>query len=172
MTKRGWINWAIWIGVVGGIYCFIYASIPALAGKGLMWMTFVAMPIYFNVGAKPEDYVTYVASMLAGVVWGMIYLWTIGCFAEAGVPDNLPTGLGVAVVTIALCIVHFLLPTPMLLKNVPMMFGAVSMTFSQGGANLPYVIITMFGGITRGLVSAYGARFLDEQGRWKFSRKG
>ena len=25
MTNRGLINWAIWIGVVSGIYCAIYA---------------------------------------------------------------------------------------------------------------------------------------------------
>ena len=58
MNKRGLINWAIWIGVVSGIYCAIYAvTIGAytdniLPGWHIIYVTFTALPIYFTAGAQ------------------------------------------------------------------------------------------------------------------------
>ena len=62
MNKRGLINWAIWIGVVSGIYCAIYAvTIGAytdniLPGWHIIYVTFTALPIYFTAGAKREEF--------------------------------------------------------------------------------------------------------------------
>lgn len=46
MTKRYALSWAIWIAVVNGLYCGLYAASP-LDNFGLIWVTYVAYPIYF-----------------------------------------------------------------------------------------------------------------------------
>ena len=91
MNKRGLINWAIWIGVVSGIYCAIYAvTIGAytdniLPGWHIIYVTFTALPIYFTAGAKREEFWQYIGSYLVGVLWAMLYLcaWT-GSTPQAG----------------------------------------------------------------------------------------
>ena len=80
MNRRGLVNWAIWIGVVSGIYCAIYAvTIGAytdniLPGWHIIYVTFTALPIYFTAGAKREEFWHYIGSYLVGVLWAMLYL--------------------------------------------------------------------------------------------------
>jgi hypothetical protein len=166
MPIRYLINWAVWIGVLSGIYVFLYLQTP-LAGYGVVWMTFVALPIYFTGGAKPAEYVGYVLSMLVGVAWGLIYLFCIAKLMGMGMPGDIATALVVAAVCSAQCAAHFTPPlanTP--LKVVPIMFGAIAMCFSQGGENVVPVILTLFGGLTLALVCGLGTRFLTDDGRW------
>lgn len=170
MTKKGLFNWSVWIGLMGGIYCAIYASSPIFS-IGVMWMTFVALPIYFNGGAKKAEYFDYVASMVAGVVWGAGMLYFIGILSNKGVPINSNMGVIVGGGTILCCAIHFCLTGNFLFNRVPMMFGAMACTFSQGGKNLPFIIITMFCGITLGLIMQEGSKLLNEDGTWKFLSK-
>lgn len=169
MNKRFLINWAIWIGVFSGIYCLIYVNLP-LPTQSLMWMTFVGLPIYFNGGAKREEYFSYVFSMLAGIAWGLIYLYFIGIFATAGVSVPITLLVVVALVTIACVVVHLVFLGNTWLNKVPIIYGAISMTFSQNGQNLTTVIITLLGGLTLGLICQEGTKLLDEQGRWSLGK--
>jgi len=171
MPKKYLVNWAIWIGFWSGVYVFLYLSSP-LGEKGPIWMTFVALPIYFNGGAKPEEYLSYVLSMLIGVAWGVFYLWCIGFLVNLGMPGVPATALVVGVVCAVQCAIHFIPPlsnTP--LKVIPIMFGAISMCFSQGGANVGYIAATLFGGLTLALVCGLGTRFLTPQGNWTLPAK-
>ena len=92
MNKRGLINWAIWIGVVSGIYCAIYAvTIGAytdniLPGWHIIYVTFTALPIYFTAGAKREEFWQYIGSYLVGVLWAMLYLVCMDRLNAAGWP--------------------------------------------------------------------------------------
>jgi hypothetical protein len=165
MSVKYLVNWAIWIGGVSGIYVFIYLQTP-LAQYGIIWMTFVALPIYFNGGAKPEEFVSYALSALVGVLWGLFYLFFIGKLA-AIMPADVATALGVGLVCIVQCAVHFIPPlskTP--LRVVPIMFGAVAMCFSQGGSNAIPVACTLVGGVVLALICGLGTRFLAQDGHW------
>ncbi len=170
MTKRGLFNWAIWIGLMGGLYSAIYIITP-LNKSGFMWMSFVALPIYFNAGAKKLEYFDYVASMVAGVGWGLVCLYFIGILANKGIPTSLNMGVVVGIATIVCCVIHFCVTNNFLFNRVPMMFGAMACTFSQNGKNLIAIILTMFCGITLALIMQEGSKLLNEDGTWKFLAK-
>jgi hypothetical protein len=130
-------------------------------------MTFVAMPIYFNGGAKPEEYVTYLLSLLMGIVWGLIYLFCIGFLVGLGLAGDVATALVVGVLCAVQCAVHFIPPlgkTPV--RNIPIMFGAFSMCFSQGGQNVVPITLSLIGGLTLALICGLGTRFLSQEGNW------
>ena len=68
MTNRGKINWSIWIGVWTGIYVLLYLLSP-LGKYGIVWCTFIALPIFFNGGAARKDYIPQMISSIIGVAW-------------------------------------------------------------------------------------------------------
>jgi hypothetical protein len=186
MTNKFLINWAIWIGVMSGIYCGFYVLSP-LNQYNIIWMTFVALPIFFNGGAKVEDYVAFLFSIVIGVVWGIVYLFFIGKLGFLG--GALATAIGVGGLCVIQCAIHFIPPlckTPF--RVIPAMFGAISMTFSwafhPGGTgtaltgspvddfiSLLPVTLTLLGGCTLALICGLGTRFLTPEGNWTMPGK-
>ncbi|WP_168356567.1 DUF1097 domain-containing protein [Petralouisia muris] len=171
MTKRYLWNWAVWIGVVSGIYCFLYSLTP-LADYGVMPATFTALPIFFTAGAQRKEYFHYAASNIMGVVWGLLYL--MGITAIAGyVGAAAANGIVVGLVTIVCCAIHFI-PTGATWLNKPAaMFGAISSTFWIGGDKTKVIplMITLVLGVTLALVCQEGTNFLTEEGKWTWPSK-
>jgi len=167
LTAKYRINWGIWIGVMTGIYVFLYLNSP-LAQYGIIWITFIALPIFFNGGAARQDYFSYFLSNIAGVAWGLIFLFFIAVFANF-MSDVLATALGCLIFT-ALCCLHMLVPNKFLFNKVPAMFGGISATFSQGGENVLPVILTLLCGVTLALICNEGRNFLSESGSWTFKK--
>lgn len=166
MPAKYLINWAIWIGGMSGIYVYVYLQTP-LAQYGVIWMTFVALPIYFTGGAKPEDYFSYLLSMLLGVGWGVVYLFFIERTMALGLEADLATAVVVAALCALQCAIHFVPTANTPFRVVPIMFGAISMCFSQGGGNLGPIALTLFGGLTLALICGLGTRFLTSEGNWR-----
>lgn len=164
MTVKYRVNWSIWIGVMTGIYVLLYLMSP-LAQYGIIWMSFIALPIYFNGGAKPEEYIHYALSSIAGVVWGLIFLFFIGVFADMGMSPAISNALGCGIFTIFCCF-HMLVPDKVLLSKVPAMFGGIAATFSQGGEKILPIMITLVLGVTLGMICGLGTKFLKEDGSW------
>lgn len=194
MNKRGLVNWAIWIGVISGVYCAIYAvTIGAWTGKVLpgwhiIYVTFTALPIYFTAGAKRDEFFKYCGSYLVGVLWAMLYLVCMDRLSAAGWPWWLNVGVVVAVLCIVECAIHFCLPAWLPFNVVPAHFGAISNSFWTsnltiavlGGAGTsavggfynfsayPFLAITLCTGALLGLVCNEGLNFIDpDTGRWK-----
>jgi hypothetical protein len=161
MNKAVLFKWAIWMGVACAIFSFIYPLIP-FQDKGIMWMSFTALAVYFAGGAKREEFPNYAASMIMGVVWGMIYLFFIGVLGKTGM--NLSTNLAIVVggVTIVVCAMHLVVTGNSWLNKVPMMFGATSLVFSQGGKNLLTLILTMFLGLVLALCCSEGEHLMEK----------
>jgi hypothetical protein len=169
MTNRFFINWSIWIGFWSGVYVYIYLLSP-LGSSGVIWMTFVALPIYFNGGAKREEFSNYFVSVIVGALWGLGYLYCIKWSINVGIEPKFATALVVFVLTSVLCGLHFVLPRNLQMGIIPIMFGAISMTFSQGGQKVVPVLCTLIGGLILGLVCNEGTKLLTEKGSWKFFR--
>lgn len=131
-------------GVLCGIYVFVYNYIPITK---LLWMTFVALPIYFGSGAKREEFPHYVVSVIVGVVWGFIYLKLIGVLAGAGLGINVTMLLVVGVVTLIMCAIHLCVTNNTWANKLPMMFGAVACMFSQNGQAAGSILLTLVGGL-------------------------
>ena len=198
MNKRGLINWSIWIGVISGIYCAIYAlTIGVWTGKvingwHIVYATFTALPIYFTAGAKRDEFFHYCGSYIVGVFWAMFYLFIMDRLAAAGWPWFLNVGVVVAVLCIVECAIHFCLPANLPFNKVAAQFGAISNSFwcsnltiavlgttgrtSIGGmynfSAYPFLIITLCTGTLLGLCCNEGLNFIDsETGKWKLPRK-
>lgn len=170
MSQKYFINWSLWIGFWSGVYVYIYLLTP-LAPFNIIWMTFVALPIYFNGGAKPEEFFNYFLSLIFGIAWGLFYLWSINGLIALSWEAKFATAMVVFVVTVIVCALHFLLPALMRLNVIPIMFGGISMMFSQGGTNVVPVFCTLAGGLLLGLVCGLGTKFLNPDGSWTLPKK-
>jgi len=194
MNKRGLIHWAIWISVISGIYCSIYAvtigaytSAHVLPGWHVVYVTFTALPIYFISGAKRKEFFNFCGSYIVGVLWGMLYLVIMDRLNAYGWPWWLNLGVVVAAVCTVECALHFCLPAKLPFNVVPAQFGAISNTFwcsnlsllilGQGGRTaisgfynfkaMPIVMITLCTGTLLGLICNEGLHFIDaETGKW------
>lgn len=161
MSAKNKVLWGIWIGLVTGIYTVLYLISP-LGQYNLMWISFIALPIYFNAGAQRKDYAAYVVSDVVGVVWGLVFLWAIGAAIAANMSPVVATTIVVGAFTGICCIVHFFVPDKGLANKLPAMFGAIAATFSQNGENAVVIAITLVLGSTLALVCQEGTRFLKE----------
>jgi hypothetical protein len=174
MSNKLLIKWSVWMGVFTFVYAFIYVLLP-IYKEGIMWMTFVALPIYLNGGAKFKEFPNYFCSMIMGIIWGKIYLWCIAglaaIFPEGIFFEALNMGLICGGVTIICCIIHFTVTGKTWLNIIPMMFGAISMTFSQGGdlKKIPYIFLTLGGGVILAMICGLGPGLLDKDKETKQS---
>jgi len=168
MSNKFKLNWGIWIGIVTGIYVFLYLNSP-LAQYGIIWVTFIALPIFFNGGAQRKDFFAYGVSSILGVVWGLIFLFFIGIFAQV-MNENLATALSCLIFTACVCL-HMMVPDKFLFNKVPAMFGGIAATFSQGGENFIPIMITLVLGDIVAVLCSEGTKFLHPDGTWKFLKK-
>lgn len=152
MSKKAMFFWSIWIGVLTGIYVILYLISP-LGDYGLIWMTFVALPIFFNGGAKRSDYLPQMVSSCVGVVWGLLMLWGAGVIGILG--GTFSMAASVAFFTIWSCTL-MILKDKTLINKVPAAFGGISTCFSQAGEHWPIIMLTLCLGVSLGLVCNEG----------------
>ena len=198
MNKKGFVNWAIWISVVSGIYCWIYlltvgayTGNKVLPGWQIVYATFTALPIYFTAGAKREDFFRYVLSYITGVLWAMVYLWIMDRFALTGVPAWFNIGLIVLIICTVECALHFTVLAKLPISVVPAHFGAISNSFwcsnmtisilGPGKTSLtgfynfkafPVLALTLCTGTLLGLLCNEGLHFINEKtGNWQWPGK-
>lgn len=176
MTKRFLFNWAVWIGLLAGLYCLVYVLITPLFSFGVLPVTFVAFPLYFIAGAKKEDLLGFLTSAAAGVAWGCLYLYLIGLLMGWGVPAAVAFGLVLFVCTAILCAFHFIVTSKVVFNKVPMIFGALACTFMQGDILVsPHkwwvLILTLCLGILLAFACQCGTLLMRPDGRWKFLSK-
>lgn len=167
MNKRFLFNWTIWISLVAAIYTYLYAISP-LEKYGVVFATFVALPIYFISGAKLEEYPNFTISYITGVLWGMVFLWCITALINFGINVALSQAIVIFVVSTACIGFHFIVTANTLFNKLPAMFGGIAVTFSQGGKNIVPIMITLVLGTTLALICTAGTRFLTKDGYWKF----
>jgi len=161
MNKQYLLTWSFWIGLVSGIYCLVYAS-TTIIDKNIIWMAFVALPIYFGSGAKIEEFPHFFSSILSGVVWGLIMLNFIGFLTGNGLSGPVSMFFVVTICTFICVFLHMVILAKTWLNQVPMIFGGLAMTFATGGTNLIYVIITMTSGLLMGVAISEGGKIIDK----------
>lgn len=167
MTKRFFFNWSVWIGLATGVYTALYLISP-LAQYGVVYATFIALPIYFISGAKREEYFNFTVSNVTGVAWGWVYFAGIGWLIQVGMGATLSTALACGVITVVCCAFHFIVTPNTLFNKLPAMFGGIAAAFSTGATKIVPLMITLVLGSTLALICNEGTRLLTEDGRWKF----
>lgn len=169
MNIRYAFNWSIWIAFFTALYVFFYEISP-LSKYGVMPCTFVALPIYFAVGAKASEYFDHCSSAVAGVAWAAVSIWMTSCVESFGLSENATTTLVIFVISVLLCGGHLLLEGRGIFSRIPMIFGSVASILMLGLEKWPYILATLCLGISLGLICQLGRRFLDVTGKWSFSR--
>lgn len=176
MNKKTWFNWGIWMGVVMGVYAFLYTLTP-LSSYGVMWATFIAMPIFLTAGGKKEDLWTYICGGIVGVAWGYVFIQAGVLCVNAGMSASVANFLSTLVVTIVCVWVHGILLANTFLNTLPPIFGGMAATiagsiFSDGQAYLLPLAATLVLGVLAGFACMYGLTLMNEDGSWKFLNKG
>jgi hypothetical protein len=169
MNKRYLFNWTVWISVWAAVYVFFYVISP-LGQYGVVYGTFVALPIYFTAGAKKEEFWHYSGSFVAGVAWGLVFLQAIGFLLKQGLSPSLTQTFVVGGLTFVCVAFHFIVTAKTILNKIPAMFGGIAVTFSTGGKHAIPIMITLVLGVALGLLCQYGTKFLADDGRWRFSK--
>lgn len=162
MTTKGKINWSIWIGVWTGIYVLLYLMSP-LGQYGFIWITFIALPIFFNGGAARKDYLPQMICSCIGVIWGLIMIAGTNLVSGTGIAMSNALSCGIFTIT---CCFMMIFKDNTMLNKVPAMFGGISACFSQGGQHVIPVMITLCLGVSLGLLCNEGTHFLTEDGSW------
>ena len=174
MSKRYYVNWCLWIGLMSGIYVLLYSASP-LFQYGIMPASFVALPIYFLAGANPREFLEYASSAVAGVAWGCLYLFLLDYLTGMGMFLLLAQFIVVGVVTAVLCAFHFIVTPRVVFSKIPMMFGAIASSFFGDVLATPERILPLMVTLILGLVLAIacntGTRLLTEDGHWKFRQE-
>lgn len=175
MKRKLMMNWGIWMGLVMGVYAFLYTLTP-LASHSVMWATFTAMPIFLASGGKKEDILKYACCGIVGVIWGVIFLKAGEIVAGAGVSAALSNLLVTLVVTIICVWVHGALLAGTIVDTLPPIFGGMAATiassvFTPDGSQLISVAITLVLGVLAGYGCMAGLLFMTEDGDWKFMKK-
>ncbi|MDR1835369.1 MAG: DUF1097 domain-containing protein [Fusobacteriaceae bacterium] len=156
MSNKVKIAWSAWIGILTGLYLIIYLNTP-LGQHKVVWMSFVALPIYFNGGAKRSEFFHYSLSYIIGVLWGALMLKGLGAAAPS--IGMIPAmGIVVGLLTIACCAIHMMLPEKALLTKVPAIFGGMACAFACSflGEPISIAMITLVGGTILGLLCMEG----------------
>ena len=170
MTKRFLFNWCVWIGLATGVYTVLYMLSP-LSKYGVVYATFVALPIFFISGAKRSEYINFASSNICGVVWGWIYITLIVKMIGLGVNDIVANGIVCGVITVVCCAFHFICTPNTPLNKLPAMFGGIAVCFSTGATKIVPLMITLVLGSTLALICQEGTHLLTEDGHWKFLAK-
>ena len=166
MTVKGKINWSIWIGIWTGIYVVLYLLSP-LAKYGIIWCSFIALPIFFNGGAARKDYIPQMVSSCIGVFWGLAMLAVTGWLSGLGVAGSNAVSCGILT---TFCCFMMILGDKTFVNKVPAMFGGISACFSQGGENVIPIMITLCLGVSLGLLCNEGTNFLADDGSWQLPK--
>jgi len=169
MNKRYLFNWTVWIASWAAVYVFIYSLSP-LGQYGVVYGTFVSLPIYFTAGAKKEELMHYSASFVAGVVWGLIFLEAITYLMNLGLGLVATQTLVVGGLTFVCVAFHFIIAGNTIFNKIPAIFGGIAVTFSTGGKSAVPIMITLVLGAALGLLCQTGTKFLTEDGRWRFGK--
>ncbi|EGT5709809.1 DUF1097 domain-containing protein [Cronobacter dublinensis subsp. dublinensis] len=167
MSLRYAFNWSIWISAACALYVAGYMLSP-LYGSGVMAASFMAMPVYFTMGAPRSGYWHYISSALAGVAWGCLYNTATAVLHTAGLAGLVAATLPVFVITTVICTIHFTFFTKGLISSVPMIFAASAAIAVFGEDKWLPVALSLCGGITLGRISQAGTALLNTEGRWQF----
>ena len=166
MTNRGLFNWTVWISAWSALYTLLYLLSP-LADYGVVYCTFVGLPIYFLSGAKKEEFLNYAVSFVAGVAWGWLYITVINWMCAAfGLSAPVSSAIAILVITIVCVGFHFIVTPNTLFNKVPAMFGGIAMMFSTGGTKMVPVAVTLVLGVGLAYLCNLGLQVLNAQGRW------
>lgn len=175
MKSKLMFNWGIWMGLVMAIYALLYTLSP-LNSHGVMWATFIAMPIFLAGGGKKKNIITNTVCGVLGVVWGVIFIKAGEMLQNAGISAAVTNFLVTLIVTIVCVWVHGIILRKTPFNALPPVFGGMAATIASliatpDGSQLISLSITLVLGVFAGYVCMAGLLLMTEDGEWKFMER-
>ncbi|MCD7788977.1 MAG: DUF1097 family protein [Bacteroides thetaiotaomicron] len=141
---------------LNGVMYFVLKLLYNLAPEplnGMMYLVFLGLCVTFAVGAEWKRLPSYLGCIVVGVVWFYGYcefdaLTNGFLFSDA---VNSAIGFGFMSFVIEIFNICLLSGTP--LGFSPMQFASVIGIFSQGGENIPYVLVSLVVGMMAAMLS-------------------
>lgn len=161
MNKKYLWIWTAWIGLASGLFAYFYSLLP-VSQLNIMFMAFIALPIFFGVGAPVKLFPNFFFSALSGVLWGLFYLFLIGKMVAAGVSPPAALLIIVAICTFLCVGLHMIVLGNTWFGTVPMIFGGLASTFASGGQNPVAVFGTLVGGMILGMAISEGGKVIQK----------
>lgn len=155
MEKKFLLFWSLWIGLISGVFCFVYANFPIIKFN-IIFMAFVSVPLFLSVDAPRNLFPHYFFSAISGVIWGLIYLYCIKVMINRGFSLGMTLFVVVGVCTAVCCIVHMVILGNTWFNKVPMIFGGLACTFADGGQHALSTSLTLIGGLILSLLIGEG----------------
>lgn len=159
MSKKAALFFAVWTSFWCSVFNYIYMQIPAF--KGHPWIMFVCLAVFFGMGSTLNDVPHLMASAICGPLWGQLdlYLMTLGVFGSA-LCGFMPILVGTAITMVVH--ISYLYKTPV--RDVPIIFAGVALTFACGIGLLDFeniigLILSMLFGLILCGVCAWGQAF-------------
>ena len=127
MNLKATVFFSIWTSFWCSVFNWIYVMIPALGGHP--WIMFICLAVFFALNLGVKDVGHLMCSATCGVFWGQIDLLLMvpGGIMLAGA-GFLPILIGTAITMILH--IFFLEKTPV--RDVPIIFAGVALTFGCG----------------------------------------
>lgn len=138
------------LSIVAGIFCGIYAMatmyFPAPMDS-FLWTSFVGIAITFGIGPNPKKMPNFLCSMVAGVVWGLIFFKCFELAAMVGITGHANMLVVATVLTFAACVVHLIFLANTWFDYLAVVFAAIACFFGVGGQSPIMLILAMWFGV-------------------------
>ncbi|MBQ9156627.1 MAG: DUF1097 domain-containing protein [Eubacterium sp.] len=159
MNLKATVFFAVWTSFWCSVFNWIYVMIPVLGGHP--WIMFVCLAVFFALNSGVKDVGHLMCSATCGVFWGQfdLFLMTLGAIMGAAA-GFIPILVGTTITMILH--IFFLEKTPV--RDVPIIFAGVALTFATGTGFLdwPNIIglwLSMLFGLVLCGVCAWGMNF-------------
>jgi hypothetical protein len=138
------IWWSFFIALIAAVYTAIYTLLPI--NPGLMWTSFIILPIWFSSNATPKDVPGFSICGVIGFVWGIICLKLFGLLSGLGAV--LASGLGILIIIFVICLVHIALFAGNKVFGVASLaLGSFTICLAVGGTEPVVVCISIVAGV-------------------------
>lgn len=137
------------LSIIAGIFCGVFAMASMYFPQPMntfLWTTFVGIAITFGIGPNPKKLPNFLCSMVAGVIWGLIFFKCFELAAKVGITGHWNMLVVATILTFAACVVHLIFLANTWFDYLAVVFAAIACFFGVGGQSPILLILAMWCG--------------------------
>ena len=108
---------------------------------------FIGLGLTFATGPEPKKTPNFIASLLAGIVWVLLYFQLDGFLHTLGMHPDLAFWLGIFILVILSAPLHLIVLQKTWFNQLPLVYGAVTCVFMEGPEQVPGIIFALCLGV-------------------------
>lgn len=128
---------------------------------------FIGLGLTFAAGPSPKQTPNFIASLLAGSIWALLYFQLDGFLHTFGMNADLAFWLGIFIFVLCSAPLHLIVLQKTWFNQLPLVYGAVTCVFIEGPGQILGVILILTLGVIVAVVSGPIAERLPKTAREK-----